>query len=192
MDLSGTPLDQVGASAHAHYKAAEKAAGKAEEHYKSAGIYLKSAKLRVLKTKGLTWERWLRDHCPISRSRADEVIAISDGRMDPGYHTQAAREERQEKKSDPLKTKENSGQSAGQPADRPEKPNENNEGPSQPSASEQSSPKPEHKPEPETDPVKEAEDINAKAHAQRIRVLKSRLDKATEDQLQQIEGIFNV
>ena len=71
MNLLDTPLDQIGTSAHGHYRAAEKAAGKAEEHYKSAGIYLKHAKLRVLKTKGLTWERWLKDNCPISRSRAD-------------------------------------------------------------------------------------------------------------------------
>ena len=40
MDLANTPLDQIGASALGHYKVAEKAATKAEEHYKSAGIYL--------------------------------------------------------------------------------------------------------------------------------------------------------
>ena len=151
MNLHDTPLDQIGSSAHGHYKVAEKAAGKAEEHYKSAGIYLKHAKLRVLKTRGLTWPRWLADHCPISRRRADEVIAISDGRMSPDYHTQAARQERAAAKS------------GGQPANRPEKPNENNERQSY-----------------------------QQTHAARLRVLKNRINNATEEQLSQIEGILKV
>lgn len=180
MDLSNTPLDQVGTSAHAHYKAAEKAAGKSEEHYKAAGIYLKAAKLRVLKTKGLTWERWLKDHCPISRSRADEVIAISDGRKTVEENRERAREGM---KATRTKQAEEANR-RNVTADRSEKPNDFNDGPSK----EQSSPET----EPESDPVKEAEDINAKAHAQRIRVLRSRIAQATEDQLQQIEGILNV
>jgi len=117
------------------------------------GIYLKSAKLRVLKTKGLTWERWLRDHCPISRHRADEVIAISDGRMAPD-----ACAERQKAYRERQKEAQQSGERS---PDRPGKPNDFNEG--------SSKPQPKPKAEPETDPVKEAEDINAKAHAQRIR-----------------------
>jgi len=181
MNLHDTPLDQIGSSAHGHYKVAEKAAGKAEEHYKSAGIYLKHAKLRVLKTRGLTWPRWLADHCPISKSRADEIIAISDGRMAPDHAAtkqQAYRDN--QKEAGPLKTKGNSGQFTERSADRSEKPNENNE--RQPYQQSHAQP----------DPVREAEDINAQAHADRLRVLKNRINNATEEQLAQIEGIFNV
>ena len=169
MNLHDTPLDQIGASAHGHYKVAEKAAGKAEEHYKSAGIYLKHAKLRVLKTRGLTWPRWLSDHCPISRARADEVISISDGRMSPDAPAARHKAYREQKTE--------AAETAARAANRPEKPNENNEG-----QVHQKSP----------DPVKEAEDINAQAHANRLRVLKNRINNATEEQLAQIEGIFNV
>ena len=120
MNLHDTPLDQLGASAHGHYTVAEKAAGKAEEHYKSAGIYLKHAKLRVLKTRGLTWERWLMDHCPISRRRADEVIEISDGRKAPDAEAVRHKTYREEQKAQ---------QTGARAPDRPEKPNENNEMP---------------------------------------------------------------
>lgn len=174
MNLAETPLDQIGSAADGHYRAAEKAAGKAEEHYRSAGIYLKHAKLRVLKTRGLTWERWLKDHCPISRSRADEVIAISDGRQTveeaKQRHTDRHAREREEREAGKAAMAERS-------ADRPEKPNVFNEGPSKQQS---------------FDPVKEAEDIQAKAHESRLRVIKNRLNGATEDQLKQIEDILNV
>tara|TARA_B110000211_G_scaffold186859_1_gene212194 strand:- start:68 stop:589 length:522 start_codon:yes stop_codon:yes gene_type:complete len=124
MNMLDTPLEQIGASAHGHYTVAAKAAGKAEEHYKSAGIYLKHAKLRVLKTRGLTWERWLMGHCPIGKSRADEVIAISDGtktqeelREQANARDRAYREKQREERDNSRRTT----------ADRPEKPNENNE-----------------------------------------------------------------
>jgi hypothetical protein len=146
MDLSDTPLDQIGASAHAHYKTATKAEGKANEHYKSCGIYLKSAKLRVLKTRGLTWPQWLKDHCPISRARADEVIAISDGRKDPDAPAERQKEYRERQKEE--------AKSAERSANPPEKPNENNEGP-QKAQSSPKSPEPPH--QHEEDPVKEAE-----------------------------------
>ena len=121
MNMLDTPLEQIGASAHGHYTVAEKAAGKAEEHYKSAGIYLKPehAKLRVLKTRGLTWERWLLDNCPIGKSRADEVIAISDGRMSPDAPAERHKAYREKQKEARAPT--------ARAADRPEKPNENNE-----------------------------------------------------------------
>jgi len=169
MDLLDTPLDQIGASAHGHYKVAEKAAGKAEEHYKSAGIYLKHAKLRVLKTRGLTWPRWLADNCPIGKSRADEVIAISDGRKTVEAEADRVREWREKQKA--------ARETTARTANRPEKPNENNE-------------RQVH--QKSFDPVKEAEDINSQAHADRLRVLKNRINNATEEQLAQIEGIFNV
>jgi len=171
MNLHDTPLDQIGSSAHGHYKVAEKAVVKAEEHYKSAGIYLKHAKLRVLKTRGLTWERWLLDHCPISRRRADEVIEISDGRKAPDAEAVRHKTYREEQKAQ---------QTGARAPDRSEKPNENNER----QYNQQSHAQP--------DPVREAEDINAQAHADRLRVLKNRINNATEEQLAQIEGIFNV
>lgn len=136
MNMLDTPLEQLGASAHGHYTVAEKAAGKAEEHYKSAGIYLKHAKLRVLKTQGLTWPRWLADNCPIGKSRADEVIAISDGRMSPDAPAERHKAYREQKKE--------TAETAARAANRPEKPNENNE-----RQFEQQSP----------DPVKEAEEV---------------------------------
>lgn len=173
MNLVSTPLEQIGASAHGHYKVAEKASGKAEEHYKSAGIYLKHAKLRVLKTRGLTWERWLLDNCPISRRRADEVIEISDGRKTVDHAAVKQKEYREEQATASAQTGERS-------PDRSEKPNDFNETP----RNQQS--------QPTQDPVREAEDINAKAHADRIRALKTRISTATEDQLDQIEGILNV
>ncbi|SEN61550.1 hypothetical protein SAMN04488077_1222 [Roseovarius tolerans] len=182
MDLSDTPLDQMGASAHAHYKVAEKAQGKAEEHYKSAGIYLSEAKRRVLRTRGMTFEKFLAEHCPIGKSRAYEVIAIADGTK---TEEEVRARSNESSKAAHAKTRDDAKAYRRCSADdQPEKPNENNER----ASTKQSRPQP----EPQADPVKEAEDINAKAHAQRIRVLKSRLDNATEDQLQQIEGILNV
>lgn len=124
MNLNDTPLDQVGASAHAHYKTAEKAAGKAEEHYKSAGIYLKAAHKRVLYTRGLTWPQWLAEHCPIGKSRAYEVIAIADGRKtvdeDRQRHTERHAREREEREASRAAMSERSD-------NQPEKHNEINE-----------------------------------------------------------------
>lgn len=172
MDLSETPLDQVGASAHAHYKVAEKAASKAEEHYKSAGIYLKAAKLRVLKTRGLTWERWLKDHCPISRSRADEVIAISDGTKSQDEVREQANARDRAYKERQREERDNSRRAT---ADRPEKSNENNERPKQTQAS----------PE-EADAVKEAE-AAAKAHDKILQEVINLVRKQDTQSLHQIK-----
>lgn len=178
MDMLNMPIDQLGSQAYGHYKVAVKAHTKAEEHYKSAGLYLKAAKQRVLKTKGLTFERWLKDHCPISRRRADEVIAIAHGNMDPDYHTQAARKQRQEAKS------------GGQPPDRSGKPNENNDRPHQ-QKTQHSQPEPDE-PLVEDDPVKEAEEIGRKEDEKRRKQLIAFIKRATLEQLQAMEDIVNV
>jgi hypothetical protein len=79
MDFSSMDLGGLGNTAMGHYKAAEKHKEKADQQYIAAGIYLKEAKQRCLKTKGMTFEKFLRQHCPIGKSRAYEVIAIADG-----------------------------------------------------------------------------------------------------------------
>lgn len=82
MTFDDTSLDQLGAHADAHYVAGKKANDKASQHLQSCGLYLVEAKRRVALRKDMTWPQYLRDHCPTikSRSRADEVIAIVEGR----------------------------------------------------------------------------------------------------------------
>jgi hypothetical protein len=74
------PLDTLGGLAKASIAAGDKSLDKAEQHYKSAGLYLSEAKERVARTKNLTWPGYLIKHCPIGRRRADELISIADGR----------------------------------------------------------------------------------------------------------------
>lgn len=111
--MTSNELQQLGAQAHGHYRAAEKAAEKAEQHYKSAGIILLDAKEKVLKTRGLTWPRFLAENCPIGRSRADEIIMIANGEKTYEQTVERHREKRARQKS------------AERPANRPEKPREN-------------------------------------------------------------------
>jgi len=73
-------LDAVGRQAKAHIDAGDKAKDRAEQQYLAAGLYLMAAKVRVQRTKGLTWPLFLREHCPVGRRRADEIIMIADGR----------------------------------------------------------------------------------------------------------------
>ena len=54
---------------------ADKAADKAEQFYKSAGLTIKE-----IKEKFPNWEAIVRDECGIGRSRAYELMAIADGR----------------------------------------------------------------------------------------------------------------
>jgi hypothetical protein len=74
------PLDTLGGTIKAHIAAGDKAADKAEEHYKAAGIHLGEAKERVAHTKGLTWSAFLIKNCSIGSRRADELISIAEGR----------------------------------------------------------------------------------------------------------------
>lgn len=84
MDLSTTSLEQLGASAHGHYKAGEKAQDRAEQQMLAAGLYLKEAKDRLDLRKNpnapMNFAQFLLHHCPIGKSRAYEIIAIADGR----------------------------------------------------------------------------------------------------------------
>src|SRR5690606_21347407 len=61
-----------------HISAGDKAFGKAEEHYKAAGIHLIEARDRV-KREGMTFSAFIVGHCNLGRSRAYELIAIADG-----------------------------------------------------------------------------------------------------------------
>ena len=80
MDLTATPLDQLGASAHGHYKAGQKAQDRAEQQMLAAGLYLKEAQERIKKRKDINFAQFLLKHCPIGKSRAYEIISIADGR----------------------------------------------------------------------------------------------------------------
>jgi hypothetical protein len=77
---SELPLETLGGQIKAHIAKGDQAIGKAEEHYKAAGIHLKEAKERVMHTRGLTWPAFLVKHCSLHRSRADELIAIAEGK----------------------------------------------------------------------------------------------------------------
>jgi hypothetical protein len=80
MSNSLLPLDTLAGTIKAHISAGDKAIDKAEDHYKAAGIHLKDAKGIVKRTAGLTWPAFLVSQCGLQRSRADELIAIADGR----------------------------------------------------------------------------------------------------------------
>jgi hypothetical protein len=54
----------------------DKAAEKAEQFYKSAGIHIKEIKQK----ESEHWETIVREQCGLGRSRAYELIAIADGR----------------------------------------------------------------------------------------------------------------
>jgi hypothetical protein len=74
------PLSTLAGTIKAHIAAGDKAVGKADEHYTAAGIHLLEAKERVKRTANLTWPAFLVSQCSIQRSRADELIAIAEGR----------------------------------------------------------------------------------------------------------------
>jgi hypothetical protein len=56
----------------------DQAADKAEQYYKAAGIHLKA--LQANKPVGVTWKEYVERHCHIGIRRAQELIAIADGR----------------------------------------------------------------------------------------------------------------
>jgi hypothetical protein len=80
MAQSLLPLSTLADTIKAHIAAGEKAFDKSEQHYKSAGIHLKEAKDKVSRRADLTWQGFLFGQCGLKRSRADELIAIADGR----------------------------------------------------------------------------------------------------------------
>ena len=112
------PLDTLGGLAKASIAAGDKSLDKAEQHYKSAGLYLAEAKERVARTKNLTWPAYLIKHCPIGRRQADLYIEMAEGRTSlaevrEGYkqrnakrgngrvHTQPAGNHQQEQEDSP-------------------------------------------------------------------------------------------
>lgn len=129
MDFTSTPLEQLGVQAHGHYKVAEKHKDKADQQYKSAGLYLKEAQDRIKLRKDINFAEFLLKHCPIGKSRAYEVIAIADGRKTVEEtnqrHTERHAREREERAA---------GQSAmsERSEDQPEEPNVFNERHAQP------------------------------------------------------------
>lgn len=78
MATSLIPLDTLAGTIKAHIAAGDKAFGKAEEHYKSAGLHLIEARDRV-KREGMTFSAFIVSQCGLGRSRAYELIAIADG-----------------------------------------------------------------------------------------------------------------
>lgn len=75
------PLDTLGGTIKAHIAAGDKASGKAEEHYKAAGLLLLEAKQRLpLESPGTKWTAYLVGTCRLQTSRAYELIAIAEGR----------------------------------------------------------------------------------------------------------------
>jgi len=63
----------------AHIEKGDRAAEKSEQHYIAAGQHLKALKAQM--PTGIKWEQYLEDHgLEIGRRRADELIAIADGR----------------------------------------------------------------------------------------------------------------
>ena len=63
----------------AHIEKGDRAAEKSEQHYIAAGQHLKALKAQM--PTGIKWEQYLKDHgLEIGRRRADELIAIADGR----------------------------------------------------------------------------------------------------------------
>jgi hypothetical protein len=71
-------IPQVAKAIKAFVAKGDKAADKAEQYYKAAGLHLKT--LKELKPDGVTWEDFVKEKCGVARSRADELIQIADGR----------------------------------------------------------------------------------------------------------------
>jgi len=71
--------EQIVRNIKAHIAKGDKAAEKSEQHYIAAGQHLKTLKRQM--PEGIKWEQYLEDHgLEIGRRRADELIAIADGR----------------------------------------------------------------------------------------------------------------
>lgn len=101
------PLSTLAGTIKAHISAGDKAFGKAEEHYKAAGIHLMEARDRV-KREGMTFSAFIVSHCSINSSRAYELIAIADGRT-------SVEELRKKKRESVRRTRASSPLRSGQP-----------------------------------------------------------------------------
>ena len=164
MELSTYTLETLGSYALGHYKAAEKHKEKSEQQYISAGIYLKEANKRCLKTRGLSFRKFLIDHCQISYSRAYEVIAIADG-------TKTVEEVRKDNAARQSAKRQRDTTVRDVTDKQPKKPNENNGS---------------------YDEVIEEAEKHGGDEASRLRkVLTSYVNKATLQQLQAMERAYN-
>lgn len=82
------PLDVLAKAAHdeikeaeRHQKEADRHQAEADERFAAAGRKLKEAKDRLQAGEmAMTWAEFLLKYCPISKSRAYELIAIAEGR----------------------------------------------------------------------------------------------------------------
>lgn len=171
MDLSQYDLEGLGSHAHGHYKAGEKHKDKAEQQFKSAGLYLSEAKERLNTRKNpnaeMNFAEFLLRYCPIGKSRAYEVIAIADGRktVEESRAANAAANQAYRERRDEASKFHHVMET-------------------------QSSPPPRPQPEPHSDPVREAETIADNQRIQRISRVRTNLHRLTEEQLSQIERIM--
>src|SRR4051794_13065140 len=75
------PLDMLAVTIKARIAKGDKASTDADGHYLAAGLHLIEAKKRVESMPALTWAAFLRDQCGgVQRRRADELIAVAEGR----------------------------------------------------------------------------------------------------------------
>jgi len=72
------PIDTLGKEIKARIEAGDKAMGKAEDHYLAAGLQLAEARRRVADDGG-SFRAFLDNH-GIGRSRAYDILAVTDGR----------------------------------------------------------------------------------------------------------------
>ncbi|MCO5156125.1 MAG: hypothetical protein M9945_05115 [Aquamicrobium sp.] len=92
MSTALVPIETLGAEIKARVEAGDKALDKAEQHYIAAGIQLAEAKRRLEQTKEMAWPAFLHAHCAIRRRRADDLIAIGQGRITLAEHREKNRE----------------------------------------------------------------------------------------------------
>jgi hypothetical protein len=73
------PIRQLSRTITVLIEKGNKAAGKAEQFYKAAGLHLKTLKERM--PNGETWEQFVKDKCGVSYQRAYELICLADGKI---------------------------------------------------------------------------------------------------------------
>src|SRR5262249_48555803 len=73
--IATPPVETLVRRVKALIEKGDKAAEKAEQFYKSAGIHIKE-----IKQQSEDWETIVREQCGLGRSRAYELMAIADGR----------------------------------------------------------------------------------------------------------------
>ena len=164
-------LEQLGTQAHGHFKAGEKHNDRAEAQMVSAGVLLLEAQEKIRLRKDINFAKFLLDFCPIGKTRAYEIIAISNGTKTYEQVTQRRsmfrdkerqeREERREQESD------RNGLSA-RAEYQPEKANENNKSP---------------KSEPKAAPIKAIKTIAEEAHEALLKDVLAKVRKLSTQQL---------